>query len=78
LSISEVTSSARKHGIAVEDMLHAVEHALRVVDQDDEMVLYIGGDTTGRLLEVVVMNTEAGGRIVHAMELRQRFYDYLR
>lgn len=70
----EIAGSARRHGIADNDMIHAVENALRTVEQD-EAVLYIGGDTTGRLLEVVVVD---GPRIIHAMELRPKFYDYLR
>lgn len=74
----EITPSARKHGIADEDMLHAVEQALRTVEQGDDTVLYIGGDRTGRLLEVVVVNDKRGPRIIHAMPLRPSFLDFLR
>jgi hypothetical protein len=70
----EIEESARKHGIADDDMLHAATHPLRLVRQDEHRVLHIGGDTTGRPLEVVVVDNE---RIIHAMELRESLYPYL-
>jgi hypothetical protein len=74
----EIGPTGHRHGTAVEDTLHAVDHALRVIDQDDDLVLYIGGDRTGRLLEVVVKNGPRGGRVIHSMPLRPKFYEYLR
>lgn len=52
--------------------------ALRVVDLDDDLVLYIGADRSGTLLEVCVAGLESDEpRIIHAMHLRPKFYDYL-
>lgn len=72
----EITGSARKHGIADEDMIHAVEHALVSVDQDDYRVLFIGPAVDGKLLEVVVV-TDQPPAIIHAMHLRPAFYRFL-
>ncbi|GAB3600404.1 hypothetical protein GCM10027586_02990 [Kineococcus gypseus] len=76
----EVTPSAGKHGIGVDDARHAARHALRVVPQDEHdpyRVLVIGVDRAGRLLEVVVLEPETAPRIIHAMLLRASFYRYL-
>ena len=43
----------------------------------DERLLVIGPDTTGRLLEVVVVPAGDPRRIIHADVLRPKFYDYL-
>jgi hypothetical protein len=38
----EIHPSARKHGIADEDIDHAMRHALAIDDQDDDTRLYLG------------------------------------
>ncbi|GAB2763139.1 hypothetical protein GCM10027174_44780 [Salinifilum aidingensis] len=43
--------SARKHGIADDDMLHAYRNYLDAIEQTDEMTMLIGPDQAGRLLE---------------------------
>jgi len=43
----EIYRSARKHGVAEADMLHAIEYALAAGEQDDGKVLYLGPDRTG-------------------------------
>lgn len=51
---------------------------LRLVRQDGDRVLYIGADTGGRLLEVVVLDPDGDEpAIIHAMPLRAKFYRYL-
>jgi hypothetical protein len=77
-----ITESARKHGVADEDRLHAITMAIRVVahDYDDEIrSLVIGADRAGRLLELVVVDDDetAAPRIIHADVLRPKFYRYL-
>jgi hypothetical protein len=55
----EIGNSARKHGIADGEMLHAFNHHIRYVEQDydgEPWVLLIGPDSTGRLLELVVVD----------------------
>jgi hypothetical protein len=74
----EIGDSARRHGISDEAMLHAVRQAIRVVDLDEDTTLYIGADQGGTLLEVVVAETDTDDpRLIHAMNLRPKFYDYL-
>lgn len=48
-----VLNSARKHGISDSDMLHAYRHPIRVFALDD-LVMLVGADQSGRLLEVGV------------------------
>lgn len=74
-----ITDSARKHDIEDADMLHAIDYAIRIIEQeyDGEIrQLIIGADRTGRLLEIVVV-TDEPARIIHADVLRPKFYDYL-
>ena len=77
----EVRRSALRHGIAVHDIIHAYENAVRIVEyeyQGEARVLVIGADTTGRLLESVLLPVDEPNRIIHAAALRPKFYDFLR
>ena len=67
-----VLDSARKHGISDADMLHAYRHPIRVFVVDD-LVMLVGGDEAGRLLEIGVAEAEGVEFIVHAMPARPRF-----
>jgi hypothetical protein len=72
----EVYESARKHGVADADMLHAVDHALAIEDAGEEpdRWLVIGPDRAGNLLEVVVMMTAEGRQLaIHAMPMQAKF-----
>ncbi|BBX56951.1 hypothetical protein TM48_01434 [Mycobacterium shottsii] len=76
----EIRASARKHGISDEAMLHAYRNALRYVELEyngEVQLLVIGTDQTGRLIELVIP-ADQPPRIIHADELRQKFYSYLR
>jgi hypothetical protein len=69
----EIHSSARRHGIAHDDILHAIEHPMVVDDlgEDPDRWLVIGPDRAANLLEVVVLVTAEGDQvIIHAMPLR--------
>jgi hypothetical protein len=69
----EIHPSARRHGIADDDILHAIEHAFVVDDlgDDPDRWLVIGPDRAANLLEVVVLITADGDElIIHAMPLR--------
>ena len=65
-------ASARKHGIQDEDMLHAYRHPVRVFEVGD-LVMLIGGDRSGQLLEVGMTEAEGIEFIVHAMPARSKF-----
>jgi hypothetical protein len=75
----EVADSARKHGIADADIVHAVRMQLRAVSQGADRTFIIGADRTGRLLELVLLDaTDAEPAcVIHAMELRPKFYKFL-
>jgi len=69
-----IVASARKRGIDDADILHAYRHPIRVHRLDD-LDMLVGGDRSGRLLEigVVVSRKQRIDIIVHAMEARSRF-----
>ncbi|NNE95894.1 MAG: hypothetical protein HKO63_08470 [Acidimicrobiia bacterium] len=69
-----ILASARKHGIEDTDMLHAYRNPIRVFQADD-LVMLIGADETGRLLEVGVVAGDGVEFIVHAMAARPRFLE---
>lgn len=56
--------------------MHALNHPLRVVDQDDDSMV-LGPSRTGALLEVGVLNLYTDPAVVHAMPLRPKYYPYL-
>jgi hypothetical protein len=72
----EIHSSARRHGVVDDDMLHAIEHSIVVDDlgDDPDRWLVIGPDRAANLLEVVVLVTAEGDElIIHAMPLRSTY-----
>lgn len=70
----EIHPSARKHGIADEDIQHATRYALAIDDQDDDTRLYLGPARTAELLEVVTIVRHDGSDLaIHAMRMRQKY-----
>jgi hypothetical protein len=72
----EIHDSARKHGVADQNIVHAIDYALVIEDagEDPDRWLLIGPDTAGNLLEVVVLLTAEGTQIViHAMPMRDKY-----
>ena len=67
-----VLTSARKHGVTDNDMLHAYRNPIRIFDLDD-LVMLVGADENGRPLEVGVATAEGVEFIVHAMPARPKF-----
>ena len=67
-----IVARARKHGISDDDMLHAYRNPIRVFELDD-LVMLIGGDESGRILEIGVAAAEGIEFIVHAMPARDKF-----
>lgn len=69
-----ILGSARKHGLADEDILHAFDNPIRAEDLDDGLTMLIGPDrSAANLLEIGVVNGEDGPVIVHAMPTRQKY-----
>jgi uncharacterized DUF497 family protein len=72
----EIHESARKHGVADADIVHAVDHALAIEDagEDPDRWLVLGADQAGNLLEVVVLLTAEGAQLaIHAMAMRPKY-----
>lgn len=67
--------SARKHGATDDDIRHAIDNAMVVADveDDDDIVLYIGPDLDGHLLEVIAVTRDDGELVIHAMPLRRKY-----
>ncbi len=79
MSYLEIHSSARRHGIADDDITHAVDHDVFAGEQDDGKVLYLGPDRAGNILEVVTVERAGDSELViHAMRMRRRFEPLLR
>jgi hypothetical protein len=77
----EIHTSARKHGVAGEDILHAIDHALAIEDigEDPDRWLVLGPDRAANMLEVVVLITAEGTHLaIHAMQMRPIYERLLR
>ena len=67
-----ILDSGRKHGITDDDMLHAYRNPIRVFDLDG-LIMLIGPDRAGRMLEIGVARGDGIEFIVHAMPAREKF-----
>lgn len=69
-----IADEARKHGVADEDMLHAVRNAVAQWPSDDDFTMRTGPARNGALLEVGVLGIDTDDPvIVHAMPARPQF-----
>jgi hypothetical protein len=70
----EIHESARRHGVAEEDIEHAVDQAMAIDDQDDDTRLYLGPDRSADMPEVVTIVRDAGTELaIHAMPMRPKY-----
>ena len=67
----EISDTARRHGIEDEDVLHAFRNAIQANWVEDVLML-IGADRGGRLLEVGAVDEAERCKIIHAMPARAR------
>lgn len=72
--VPAILASARKHGIADDDILHAYRHPIRLFDLDD-LTMLIGPDRAAGLLEIGLAEAEGVEFIVHAMAARPKFLE---
>ena len=73
----DFASSAGKHGISRDDVLHAIRTAMAEFDQHvdgDVRRLIVGASTTGELLEVVYLPSRDPELIIHADRLRPKYF----
>ncbi len=68
-----VLHSAARHGVAEEDALHAWAFAIDAYHVSEGMVMDIGPDRAGNLLEIGVVDWHEELAIVHAMGARAKF-----
>ena len=67
-------SAAPTHGIADEDIQHAIANAMVIEDQDDGTRLHLGASIAGTLLEVVtIVHDDGTGLTIHAMPMRSKY-----
>ena len=68
-----IIASARKHGVADDDIVHAFDHPIRYEDLGDGFVMIIGPTRSAQLIEVGFIDTDHGPVIVHAMTARRNY-----
>jgi hypothetical protein len=74
----EFARSARRHRIGRARALHVIANPVVEVivageeGQEDRLV-YLGDDATGRALEVMAVPIEAGILVIHVMDLRPKW-----
>lgn len=68
-----VLESAGKHGVDEVDALHAWAFAIDIFTIREGMIMYIGPDRAGNLLEVGVVDWHDDLALVHAMPTRRKF-----
>ena len=72
--VLDVHPSARKHGIADDDIEHATTHAMTIEDHDDDTRLYLGPSRNAELVEVVTIVRDDGSELaIHAMKMRAKY-----
>ena len=70
-----IADSARKHAISDAGILHAYRNPIRIYT-DDDLIMAVGGDDTGRLIEVgFVYAADMTPVIIHAMPARPKYLD---
>ena len=69
----EIHQSARRHGVADDDIAHAYKHAIAWVElgEEPDRWLVVGPDRSGNLIEFVVLDTGGRRMVIHAMALRR-------
>jgi hypothetical protein len=66
----DIHPAARTHGVADEDIVHA----MAIDDQDDDTRPSLGPSRRGELLEVVVIVRDDGTELaIHAMKMRAKY-----
>lgn len=73
----EIHRSAHRHGVAVDDIRHALRHPEAVVEDDEGVSMVLGPDRAGRLLEIGVVDLdEPEATVIHAMSMRRKYEQF--
>lgn len=79
MSALRIAETARKHGVADEDMLHAVRMVIAQWRLEDGFTMRVGPARDGELLEVGVLGIDTDDPvIVHAMPARPQYLPHRR
>jgi hypothetical protein len=75
----EIHDSARKHGLADDDIREAYRNLIgEVTDQrKPHFVMFIGETSTSEQLEIGVLDPDDDPLVIHAMKLRRNWRRYL-
>lgn len=74
----EIHPSARKHGVADEDIRHAVRQAMALFEQPRRRLLYLGPSRDSGMLEVVTLIRAGRSELaIHAMPMRRKYMSLL-
>lgn len=69
-----IAADARKHGIADEDILHAVRNRMFQAIGNQDLAMFIGPARNATLLEIGVLAPESDDPVViHADKARKKF-----
>ena len=68
-----IAQSARRHGVADSAIVHAFNNPIRYEELDESLLMIIGPDEAGNLLEIGVIGTDDGPVVVHAMAARPKY-----
>jgi hypothetical protein len=68
-----IASSALRHGVPEETIMHAFNNPICVEDIDEGLTMLIGADSAGNLYEIGVVSSDEGPAIVHAMPARPKY-----
>lgn len=69
-----IVSSARHHGVADDDILHAYCNPIRwIYFPKDDITMYVGADHSGRLLEIGAAEADGIEFVIHAMPARDKY-----
>ncbi|MEO7422286.1 MAG: hypothetical protein ABIU87_07820 [Ornithinibacter sp.] len=68
-----IASSAYKHGLSEEEILHAYRNPIRVWDLGEGFTMMIGANAAAIVLEVGYVEGQSAVVIVHVMAAREKF-----
>jgi hypothetical protein len=68
-----IAPSADRHDIDHTNILHAFDHPMWIEDLEDGLLMVIGPDATGRLLEIGIIDGLDGPVVIHAMHARAKY-----
>lgn len=71
-----VAASVPEHGVADTDILHAVAHPLRTLNDQGDLssVMVVGPARNGVILEVGLVDDDTDLRVVHARPARRKYW----